>query len=325
MMPPSRRDILRMAAAAGVASVAAAADAGQEASNHEKRQEYEIIDVHCHPRWLGHNGRRMVENMDSLGIKKAWLLSWEAPASEISPAYHDRLNPLALKIRFEDVIAVSEAYPDRFIPGTTMDPRDPYAPQKLKSAVEIFGVRVFGEFKRRLRYDNPDCLRLFRVCGDLGLPVLFHLDVVLPVGSVQRSWQWWYGGDIHAVEAALKACPGTVFIGHAPGFWREISGDADQETASYPAGKPVKPGGRLLRLLDTYENLYCDISAGSGYTALTRDLDFTRKFLVDYQDRILFGRDEFSSRHLDLLFSLNLPQPVLRKILGDNARRLVSA
>jgi len=127
------------------------------------------------------------------------------------------------------------------------------------------------------------------------------------------------------VEAALKACPHTVFIGHAPGFWREISGDADTERASYPKGKPVKPGGRLLQLLDKYDNLYCDISAGSGYTALTRDRDFTRRFLIDYQDRILFGRDEFSRRHLDLLLSLELPERVLRKILGENARRLVPA
>lgn len=315
----TRREFLGTA----LSAAAAVAAAGQD--QEPDRKKYRIIDVHCHPRWLGHNGRKMVENMDRLGIEKAWLLSWEAPAREISPGYHDRLNPLALRIRFEDVIAVSEAYPDRFIPGTTMDPQDPYAPQKLKAAVDIFGVRVFGEFKRRLRYDNPDCLRLFHYCGELGLPVLFHLDIILPPGSVPTGWQWWYGGDIEAVETALRKCPQTVFIGHAPGFWREISGDAATERASYPVGKPIKPGGRLLQLLEKYDNLYCDISAGSGYTALTRDLDFTRKFLVDFQDRILFGRDEFSSRHLDLLFSLGLPDSVLKKILGDNARRLVPA
>jgi predicted TIM-barrel fold metal-dependent hydrolase len=282
-----------------------------------------IIDVHCHPRWLGHDSRKAVENMDRLGIERAWLLSWEAPENEVSPDYYERLNPAALRIRFEDVVAWCEQFPERFIPGTTYDPRDRYAPEKLKAATEIFGVRVFGEFKRRMRYDDPDCLRLFHFCGELGLPVLFHLDVTFPRNAVPTQWQWWYGGDLEAVARALEQCPKTSFIGHAPGFWRELSGDADDEPSAYPVGKPVRPGGRLLRLLDQFPNLYCDLSAGSGFVALTRDPAFARSFLIRYQDRILFGRDEFSDRHLQALKALQLPDAVLRKILAENALKLV--
>jgi predicted TIM-barrel fold metal-dependent hydrolase len=112
-------------------------------------------------------------------------------------------------------------------------------------------------------------------------------------------------------------------LGHAPGFWREISEDADLEPLAYPAGKPIVGRGRLLRFLDQYPNLSCDLSAGSGYTALSRDLEFTRKFLIDYQDRVFFGRDEFTNRLYDLLVSLNLPEVVLGKVLGGNALRLV--
>ena len=81
--------------------------------------------------------------------------------------------------------------------------------------------------------------------------------------------------------------------------------------------------GRLLKYLDKFPNLNCDLSGGSGHTALSRDLNFTRKFLIDYQERMFFGRDEFSNRMYDLLVSLNLPNTVLAKILGGNAMRLL--
>jgi predicted TIM-barrel fold metal-dependent hydrolase len=295
----------------------------------ENRQEgtrkprHRVIDVHCHPRWIGHNGARIIENMNAAGIERAWLLSWELPEREMSPDYYSTLDSTGVGIPFWQVIEVAERYPDRFILGTTVDPRDPHAHQRLKAAVDIHHVRVFGEFKLRLRYDDPDALRLFDYCGGLGLPVTFHLDVTFPRQGIPNSRQWWYGGGIETIETALRLCPKTQFLGHAPGFWREISADADQEPLAYPAGKPIVGRGKLPQFLDKYPNLNCDLSAGSGYTALSRDLEFTRKFLVDYQDRMFFGRDEFSNRLYDLLLSLDLPEVVLGKVLGGNAKRLV--
>ena len=153
--------------------------------------------------------------------------------------------------------------------------------------------------------------------------MIFHLDVTFPRHGVPSSRQWWYGGDLENMEAPLRLCPRTQFLGHAPGFWREISADADEEPLTYPKGKPIVGRGRLLQLLDKFPNLHCDLSAGSGYTALTRDLEFSRKFLLAYQDRMFFGRDQFSHELNDLLGSLSLPDNVLAKILSGNALRLV--
>jgi predicted TIM-barrel fold metal-dependent hydrolase len=75
--------------------------------------------------------------------------------------------------------------------------------------------------------------------------------------------------------------------------------------------------------MDKYPNLHCDLSGASGQVALKRDLEFTRKFLIDYQDRMFFGRDTYHNRMYDLLISLNLPDDVLGKILSGNALRLV--
>jgi predicted TIM-barrel fold metal-dependent hydrolase len=72
-----------------------------------------------------------------------------------------------------------------------------------------------------------------------------------------------------------------------------------------------------------YPNLYADLSAGSAYTALTRDVEFTRDFLIEFQDRILYGRDYFDNRMQELLNALELPNDVLTKIYAGNALRLV--
>ena len=308
----------------GLAINQTAAFAAQKVETDGKRApDHQVIDVHCHARWDGYNGARMIENMNAAGIQKAWLLSWELPEREMNPTYYGEINSTGVGMPFHDVIDVIERYPDRFTPGTTFDPRDPHAHERLKAAVNTHHVRVFGELKLRMRYDAPDAIRLFHYCGELGLPVICHLQPTFPRLGVPSARQWWYGGGLEVMETPLRLCPQTRFLGHARGFWREISGDADQDLLDYPAGKPVVGRGRLLEYLDKYPNLNCDLSGGSGHTALSRDLNFTRRFLIDYQDRMFFGRDEFSNRMYDLLVSLNLPTAVLAKILGGNAMRLV--
>jgi predicted TIM-barrel fold metal-dependent hydrolase len=43
--------------------------------------------------------------------------------------------------------------------------------------------------------------------------------------------------------------------------------------------------------MDRYPNLYADMSAGSGFGALTRDEDFTAGFLERNRKQLLFGSD----------------------------------
>ena len=79
----------------------------------------------------------------------------------------------------------------------------------------------------------------------------------------------------------------------------------------------------MIRLLETYDNLYCDISAGSGRGALSRDAEFAVRFINKYQDRILFARDNIKSEHKELLLSYNLDRSVLDKIFYKNAEKLI--
>ncbi len=90
----------------------------------------------------------------------------------------------------------------------------------------------------------------------------------------------------------------------------------------YPTGK-VAPGGEVPRMLRAYPNLMADLSAGSALNALSRDPEFARDFLIEFQDRLLYGRDYFDNRLQEFLDSLALPEPVREKIYSGNALRLV--
>jgi predicted TIM-barrel fold metal-dependent hydrolase len=79
--------------------------------------------------------------------------------------------------------------------------------------------------------------------------------------------------------------------------------------------------------MDKFPNLYGDLSATSGATAISRDPKFGREFVLRRADRLVFGTDFFSVgqnvRQFELYASLDLPEDVRRKILRDNARRLL--
>lgn len=281
-----------------------------------------IIDAHNHPDWHGHDLPRFLRNMAGFQIDKTWLLSWETPPDEVDPQYnYVSLGNERGPIPFERELAYAQQAPERFVLGYAPDPRRPDAIDRLQAAIEIYGVRVCGEVKLRMMYDNWDALRLFRFCGERGLPVTVHLDYEYPTGQKYPRPNWWYGGGIEAFERAVQACPGTNFIGHAPGFWAHISNDERYRQEPYPKGEVV-PGGAVTRMLHTYPNLYADLSAGSGLNALQRDPAFARDFLIEFQDRLLYARDNFSNELQEFLLSLALPAAAWEKIMSRNAERL---
>ena len=283
-----------------------------------------IIDAHNHPDWHGHDLAKFLANMDANHIDVTWLLSWECPKDEYDPAYNQSMPDVGESgpVPFARCLSYAERAPKRFVLGFCPDPRSADAIDRLKAMKEIYGVRVCGEMKLRMMYDDLDAIRLYRFCAAEKIPVVMHFDPEFDTGKSYPRPNWWYGGGIEVLERVLKACPETIFLGHAPGFWSHISGDAFRDKEAYPTG-PVAPGGIVPRLLRTYPNLYCDLSAGSGWNALHRDLGFARDFVLEFQDRILYARDYFDTRHQELLNGLRLPPEVLGKIYAGNALRLV--
>lgn len=291
-----------------------------------------IIDSHIHAHYHGFGPADVVAEMDAFGIDRAWLLTWYLPPGEDVPETHGAFNPHNIRpdgthagIVLRDVLEGRDAYSDRFVAGYCPCPSEGRAAELFAAAYKTFGVRVCGEWSYRMLLDDPRSLLLFRKAGELGCPVVLHLDV--PFLSDGRGGQIyepnWYGGMPGPLERALIACPQTVFIGHAPGFWRYISGDAERDPEKYPQGS-IAPGGEVLRLLEAHDNLYADLSAGSGLGALRRDPEHACQFLIRWADRLLFGRDMHGQDLQRFLADLGLPAEVERKIFCENALRLVS-
>ncbi len=289
------------------------------------------IDSHQHPFWYGRDDAGLVTDMDEQEIDVAWLLSWEVPPEQDNPVFHGILNPKNIRpdgthagIVLADLLEARRNFPERFIVGYCPNPLNRNAPALFEAAYNMHRVRVCGEWKYRMLFDDPRCLELFHAAGRLKCPVVLHLDVPYLIDAegnrvFQREW---YGGTVANLERALQACPETIFVGHAPGFWREISGSADADVDVYPKGK-VAPGGKVHQLLEHYPSLYADLSAGSAHIALSRDPDHAREFLLRFADRLLFGRDFYGGELHEFLSTLDLPGEALRKIYFENANRLV--
>lgn len=291
-----------------------------------------VIDTHQHVFWWGKDDAGLVADMDEQGIDLAWLLSWEIPSREDNISYHGVLNPEHFRgdgthpgIPLSDLVRTKRRYPDRFLVGYCPDPIHPAAPAMFEAAYKMHGVRVCGEWKFHVTFDDPRCLNLYRKAGELGCPVVLHLDAPYLMDKEKKEMVYqplWYGGTIDNLERALQACPKTTFLGHAPGFWRYISGDAQSEPSAYPTG-PVEPGGRVYQLLDAYPNLMCDLSAGSGCNALKRDPAHAKKFIAKYADRLTFARDYYGGELNTFLQTLDLPTSQRELIYEKNAKKLV--
>lgn len=284
-----------------------------------------IIDSHAHADYLGYNFTKTLENMKQCNIDKAWLLTLETLEGEYDPGLYwdgtfgDKVDGL---MPFSTALSWYERAPEKFILGYGVDPRRPDAIGRLKTAIETYNVQVYGELMLRMMYDNLDAIRMFRFCGKRGLPVIAELMQGIEDGKPNPRPDWWYGGGIEAYEHAIKACPETVFLGHGPGFWAHISNDREYEKYIYPDSKVV-PGGKLIEMMQKYPNLYCDLSANSGLIALKRDIGFTKQFILEFQDRMVYGRDNCTNHLQEFINGLGFPKDVLDKIYYGNSLKLV--
>ncbi len=285
-----------------------------------------IIDSHQHVNWHGKNEQGLFDDMEANRVDQAWILTWEIPPNDYDPKYTGLLNPIHIRpdgthpgITLGDILAARDRYPERVVAGYCPDPAKKNAPALLEAAAKIHDVKVCGEWKFRMLIDDPRSIELFRMAGSLRMPVVLHLDIPWFAGKYQQEW---YGGTVENLERAMSLCPQTQFIGHAPGFWREIA--ANSENEQYPSGAVTAPG-RLYDLFEQYPNLHADLSAKSGLRALQRDPEHAISFVTKFSERLLFGRDYYGSELSDFLATLELPETVLKQIHAENALRLLGA
>jgi predicted TIM-barrel fold metal-dependent hydrolase len=249
-----------------------------------------LIDIHVHCSKQRHlqvsrpdgsqypTPERLIEMMDEAGIDIAVVMSTVSPEWRYTPVIP------------EETLEVCARYPERLVPFCSLDPRylaysaDVDFRPLLGAYVELGCVGV-GEYLPNLPLDDPLNLNLFAQVQEMGLPLTFHLAPRIGgyYGCVDEL-------GLPRLERVLRAFPNLVFLAHSQVFWSEISADVTEATrGGYPKG-PVKPG-RVVELMCRYPNLHGDLSANSGYNALTRDPAFGLSFLKEFQDRLYFATD----------------------------------
>ncbi len=311
----TRRQFGRTAAAGIGLAAARSILPGPCAAAPAARRASKYIDMHTHVGtvWNGHKELTptgLVHWMDEHDIEKAVVLPLTSPESS---------SFLCLT---EGALAAAREFPQRLVPFCSIDPRTSVVGgvRGFETIIRAYvdqGAKGFGEHKVGLDFDDPLMMQIYEVCEKIGIPLLFHMDSIR--GKDKPG--------LPRLAHALATFPKLTFIGHGPGWWASISGDAQASDFNRYPHRPVKPGGAIDRLMDAFPNIYGELSAGSGAGAISRDPAFGREFLIRRQDRILFGTDYLEPGQIvpqfQVLDSLNLPAEVQQKIFRKNAERML--
>ena len=229
---------------------------------------------------------------------------------------------------------------------------------KLEEAVKM-GVRGLKIFKslgltfkdksgKLIPVDDPRIDPIWAKCGELGIPVLIHVSdpAAFHSGPIDRynerydeligNPSWSFYGDAYPSKEELieqrnrviARHPNTIFIGaHVADLAEDL--------------------GKVSIWLEQYPNYYVDISA--RISELGRQPYTARKFMIQYQDRILFGSDtrpnaesyrvyyrflETDDEYFDptpahklqgrwMIYGIYLPDDVLEKVYNKNALKIM--
>ncbi|HEX5498672.1 MAG TPA: amidohydrolase family protein, partial [Thermomicrobiales bacterium] len=225
---------------------------------------------------------------------------------------------------------------------------------------KTLGLRLRDTQDRLVPINDARLDPLWATAAELGVPVLIHIaDPVAffePLDRFNERWEelkehpdWHFyptrpHGDLNhpdfpsfdelmeQFEDLLTRHAGTTFIGAHVGCHAETL-------------------GWVSRVMDTCPNFYADISA--RIQELGRQPFTARDFVIRHQDRVLFGtdaspdpavyrvyyrfletRDEYFSSDSQggipgngrwMIYGLDLPNEVLKKVYYDNAHRVIAA
>lgn len=189
----------------------------------------------------------------------------------------------------EDCKRITDEYPDFFSWMCNFNPTGEGSVEERMSACKDQGAVGVGEIMVNQWLDSEFFSAIFAAAEKLNLPVLAHMspEPGFSYGAAD------YPGLL-LLEKTLRRYPDLTFIGHSQIFWIEISSDAPlagNEARNRFGNGQVKRGGAVERLMGTYPNLYGDLSAFSGSSAIIRDEEYGLYFLERFQNQLLFGTD----------------------------------
>lgn len=310
------------------------------------KPKFPVIDIHNHLRNLD-NAEKYLEEMDKAGVWKCIGLDGRSAGDFYKE--HLRVSHGISKERF--IIFFRPDFSKIDEPNFGHNEA-----KKLEEAVKMgcrgmkisktLGLGARDKSGKLVAVDDSRIDPIWAKCGELGIPVMIHISdpkaFFTPLDSFNERYDeliahpsWLFYGDKFPRKEELLAQrnrvfarhPNTIFIGahvgtlpeelHTVGMW-----------------------------LDCYPNFYVDIDA--RISELGRQPYTARKFLIKYQDRVLFGTDtppnaeayriyyrflETDDEYFDptgghhlqgrwMIYGVHLPDEVLEKIYNKNALKI---
>lgn len=312
------------------------------------RARFPVVDFHGHPPTLDdpETIEEVVEAMDALNLQVM---------VQARPSSGERLT--------RQIEAVREAgYADRFVFFASLDLNDvePGSGERIARQLEedvAAGAVGIGEIMKgfglsttkadgtRLHMDDPELEVVWETAARLGIPVFVHTgdpaEFFEPLDFENERWlemalfqnRRFFDRDRYLAFDDLMAERDRLLAKHPNTTWvlAHLSWYANDL-------------GRLGELFDRHPNVLAE--AGAILYDLGRQPRFAHDFFVEYQDRILFGKDSFApdeypyywrvfetaDEYFDYyrnyhafwkLYGMDLPDEVLRKVYYQNALRII--
>jgi predicted TIM-barrel fold metal-dependent hydrolase len=311
------------------------------------KPKYPVIDIHNHLRRLGH-AERYLRAMDAAGVSHCVNLD----AASRDDLYKEHLRVYGS--------ATADRFLQFFRPDFTRIDEPDFGKReagKLEEAAELgirglkigkdLGLRVKEASGRLVAVDDSRLDPIWAKCGELGIPVVIHVSdpkaFFEPFNENNERYDelagrpdWLFSDEEFPSKEAILEQRNRVFARHP-------------ETVFIGAHVATMPEElhTVGTWLDRYPNLYVDISA--RISELGRQPYTARRFLIEYQDRVMFGTDtpcdaaayrvyyrflETDDEYFDssgghhlqgrwMIYGVYLPDQVLEKIYNANARRIL--
>ena len=225
-----------------------------------------------------HTAPALKQSMSDLGITRSVILAIDLPHSSVNT----------------DGYVTVAGNDDALIPAAAIHPMAPSAEQSLRTAVER-GARAYKMHPavQQMRPDHPKAMRMYELCGELGIPVVWHCGPVGIVGdrADKRCFLKNYWAPVHTF-------PNTKFVlGHSGALQYEMA----------------------VKLPNMYENVYCELSC-QGLRGMRHVIENVPA------ERIINGSDwPFYHQAVSLLkicLSTEGQEDLRHKILWTNAAEL---
>lgn len=225
-------------------------------------------NMHIHIQSNDEKAEILVQSMDDVGIE--WTLVLASPYMTIWGRAHPD-NPDDNFSHYEEsndfVLDLAERYPGRIIPYITLDPEETDNLERLKDYIDqgACGLKLYSGHSvfYDLPLDHPNMLPVYEYCEREQFPILWHIN--LGIQNYQDEFD-------HVMELYPQL---RVNLPHFGMSSIKIT--------------------RIMHYLDTYDNIYTDISFGGfaqdGFDRISKNPQKYIDFMTEYKEKVMFGTD----------------------------------